>query len=190
MRNMFKHSPRSGIYIYVQRTLAALIAGLICLFGFTTDAAHTRASLLLSASAAKPGDTITAAVRLQMDKGWHTYWKNGGDSGGPTTIAWDLPPGVTAGEIQWPLPEKLTLDDFTTYNYDDEAILLVPLKLATALKPGPLESAQRYFWLGPKLASAFLSMRATTCTNGSTTSATSYRIAVPSTRAISFGVNL
>ena len=61
---------------------------------------------------------------------------------------------------------------------------------ALRLKPGPLESAQRYFWLGPKLASAFLSMRATTCTNGSTTSATSYWIAVPSTRAISFGVNL
>src|SRR3989442_12560600 len=102
MRNNFKLSPPSGIYIYVQRTLAAPIAGLTCLFGFTADAAHTRATLLLSAATATPGDTITAAVRLQMDKGWHTYWKNGGDSGGPTTIAWELPPGVTAGEIQWP----------------------------------------------------------------------------------------
>ena len=65
----------------------------------SADAAATRATLLLSAGTAKPGDTITAAVRLDMSPGWHTYWKNGGDSGAPTKIDWQLPAGVTAGEI-------------------------------------------------------------------------------------------
>lgn len=115
--------------------------------GITATAAHTRATLLLSAAAAKPGDTVLAAVRLQMDQDWHTYWKNGGDSGGPTTIAWQLPPGVTAGGIQWPIPEKLTQEGLTTYVYHNEATLFIPLKLAADLKPGPLELKAKVSWL-------------------------------------------
>ena len=41
-----------------------------------------------------------------MDPGWHTYWRNGGESGGPTKIEWELPTGVSAEEAQWPVPEK------------------------------------------------------------------------------------
>ena len=91
------------------------------------------------ASTARPGDTVLAAVRLQMDSGWHTYWRNGGDSGGPTKIEWQLPAGVTAGDLQWPVPEKLTVEGLTTYIYHDEAVLLVPLTLAKDLGSGPLE---------------------------------------------------
>lgn len=96
---------------------------------------------------AKPGSTMLAGVRLQMDPGWHTYWKNPGDSGGPTKIEWQLPPGVTAGEIQWPLPEKLTMEGLTTYIYHDEVMLLVSLKLAADLKPGSLEIKAKVSWL-------------------------------------------
>ena len=56
--------------------------------------------LIFAAETAPPGDTIFAGVELRMDPGWHTYWRNGGDSGGPPTIDWKLPKGVTAGEIQ------------------------------------------------------------------------------------------
>ena len=74
---------------------------------------------------------------MKMDAGWHTYWKNPGDSGIATTIKWDLPPGVTAGEIQWPLPEKLPPAEVTTYGYENEVMLLVPLTLATNLASRP-----------------------------------------------------
>ena len=131
----------------MQRTLALLFAALVGAFTPSAHAAHTRATLLLSASSAQPGDTVLAGVRLQMDPGWHTYWKNPGDSGGPTKIEWQLPPGVTAGDIQWPLPEKLTLEELTTYVFHDEVILLVPLKLAADLKPGPLELNANVSWL-------------------------------------------
>jgi len=146
-RNRFKRLLSSGIYICVQRTLTALIAGLILLSGFTSDAAHTRATLILSAGAAKPGETIIAGVHLQMDPGWHTYWKNPGGSGKATEIKWQLPPGVTAGEIQWPLPQKLLAEDLTTYVHHHEVVLLVPLKLATDLKPGPVELKAKVSWL-------------------------------------------
>ena len=42
-----------------------------------------------------------------MQKGWHTYWQNPGDSGLPTTLEWKLPAGVEAGPIEWPAPRVL-----------------------------------------------------------------------------------
>jgi thiol:disulfide interchange protein len=144
---LFKHPPASGIYTPVKRTLAACLLMFAVLFTSTVNAAHTRAMLLLSVSAAKPGDTVLAAVRLQMDSGWHTYWHNGGDSGGPTRIEWQLPAGITAGEIQWPVPEKFTLEGLVTYVYHGEVVLIVPLKLANDVKPGPLELKANISWL-------------------------------------------
>ncbi len=73
----------------------------------SAQAAHTQAQLVLEADAARPGETVLAGVHLRMDKGWHTYWRNSGGSGMPTTIDWKLPKGVTAGAIQWPTPQKL-----------------------------------------------------------------------------------
>ncbi len=82
-----------------------------------------------------------------MEEGWHTYWRNPGASGMATEIKWELPPGVTAGEIQWPPPEKYGEDDLTTYVYHDEVVLLVPLTLSTNLKPGTLELKAKVDWL-------------------------------------------
>jgi thiol:disulfide interchange protein DsbD len=113
----------------------------------TAGAAHTHVELLLSTNPARPGDIIWAGVDLKMDAGWHTYWKNPGDSGIATTIKWDLPPGVTAGEIQWPLTEKLPPAEVTTYGYEHEVMLLVPLTLATNLPPGPLVLKADVAWL-------------------------------------------
>ena len=113
----------------------------------TARAAHTHVQLLLSADTAKPGDTVWAGVDMKMEAGWHTYWKNPGDSGIATTIKWDLPPGVSAGEIQWPLPEKIPPIEVTTYGYENEVMLLVPLTLATNLPPGPLVLKADVAWL-------------------------------------------
>jgi len=104
-------------------------------------------SLLLSEAVAHPGDTVLAGVRLQMDPQWHTYWRNSGASGIPTAIQWDLPPGITAGEIQWPVPEKLPPDDLTTYIYETDVLLLVPLKLAPGMTPGAYELKATVSWL-------------------------------------------
>jgi thiol:disulfide interchange protein DsbD len=118
-----------------------------CLAALTARAAHTHVQLLLSANPARPGDTIWAGVDMKMDAGWHTYWKNSGAAGLPTRIEWQLPPGVTAGEIQWPLPEKLPPAEVTTYGYENEVMLLVPLTLATNLNPGPLDLKANVSWL-------------------------------------------
>jgi thiol:disulfide interchange protein/DsbC/DsbD-like thiol-disulfide interchange protein len=147
MRNSFNLLAGSGIYIRVRTPLTVFIAAFCCLTAAVASAAHTRATLVLSAATAKPGDTVLAALRLQMDPGWHTYWKNPGAAGAATKIEWQLPPGVTAGEIQWPLPEKTPDGELSTYVYQHETALLVPLKLASDLEPGPLELKAKMSWL-------------------------------------------
>ena len=64
-----------------------------------------------------------------------------------TKIEWQLPAGVTAGAIQWPVPEKLPDEDLTTYIYTNEVVLLVPLKLAADVRPGPLDLKAEVSWL-------------------------------------------
>jgi thiol:disulfide interchange protein len=100
-------------------------------------ATATRISLLLEASLARPGDIVMAAVRLQMAPGWHSYWRNPGESGSATTLDWHLPEGITAGPIQWPVPKKDLTEDLTTYVYEGEVWLLVPLTVSSKLAAGP-----------------------------------------------------
>jgi thiol:disulfide interchange protein DsbD len=134
------------------RRIGTILAGWMCLSALAAHAAHTQARLILSADTARPGETVLAGVDLKMEPGWHTYWKNPGAAGMATKIEWQLPPGVTAGEIQWPLPEKLPPLEVTTYGYNDEVVLLVPLKLAADLKPGPLDLKAKVSWLECKEA--------------------------------------
>lgn len=121
----------------------------ICLglFPATVLAAHTQARLILSAETARPGETIFAGIHLKMDAGWHTYWTNSGASGIATSNTWDLPAGISAGGILWPVPEKLPPDDLVTYIYENEVVLLVPLTLSSDLKPGPRELKASVSWL-------------------------------------------
>ena len=137
--------------IHVRR-IGTIFAVGFCFTAIAAHAAHTQVRLVLSAETARPGDTVLAGVDLKMDPGWHTYWKNPGAAGMATKIEWQFPPGVTAGEIQWPLPEKLPPIEVTTYGYDNEVVLLVPLKLAADLKPGPLDLKAKVSWLECKEA--------------------------------------
>jgi thiol:disulfide interchange protein len=122
------------------------LALLVCPIA-ASAAGKTEASLILSAESARPGDGVVAGVLLKMPPGWHTYWKNSGDSGSATRIDWDLPAGITPGEIQWPVPEKHLLGDLTTYVYHDQVLLMVPLKLDDSITPGTIDIKAKVSWL-------------------------------------------
>ena len=115
-------------------------------------AANTEANLVLASETARPGDTVMAGIHLHMQPGWHTYWRYPGGSGMATTVTWHLPAGITAGEIQWPVPEKLLADEFTTYVYMDDVVLLVPLKIAANVAVGPKELNAQVSWLECKMS--------------------------------------
>src|SRR3984893_15122702 len=83
------------------------------------------AALVADTKAIVPGKSFTVGLLLQMDPGWHTYWKFSGDAGLPSEIKWNLPAGWKVGEIQWPIPLKTTHPgDIQTYGYQDEVLLM------------------------------------------------------------------
>ena len=89
----------------------------------------------MSASAA-PGSTAVVAIRQQIEPGWHTYWRNPGDSGGATTLNWSLPAGVKAGDIVWPVPERQRLAGLMNYGYSGVVYLPVPVEIPTTALAG------------------------------------------------------
>jgi len=107
----------------------------------------TTVKLLLSHDVAKPGSTVMAGLALTMDDGWHTYWINAGEAGFATSVEWKLPKGVTAGQVQWPMPGKFTAFGSIGYGYHDKTILLVPLAIAADIAPGQATISGKVSWL-------------------------------------------
>ncbi|GAM98487.1 cytochrome c-type biogenesis protein DsbD [alpha proteobacterium U9-1i] len=87
-------------------------------------------------AAIAPGETFTIVLRQNIREHWHTYWRNPGDSGEPTEITWSLPPGWSAGDIQWPAPEAIPFDVLVNYGYSGEVLFPVTLTAPANLRPG------------------------------------------------------
>src|SRR5689334_17285528 len=114
--------------------LAQITAAVLAVSGVahaqaTADTTQVKAELLLEQPAVAPGDTVTAGLDLKIIPHWHTYWRTPGDSGLPTTIKWTLPAGVSAGDIAWPLPQRIDVAGLMNFGYEDHVTLLTPLKV-------------------------------------------------------------
>jgi thiol:disulfide interchange protein DsbD len=136
-----------GHLLHMKQFRWLAVFGLIAVGFIRVEGAQAKTQLILSHAAAKPGEVVTAAVVLKMPPRWHTYWTFAGDSGAATKIEWELPPGITAGEILWPVPDKLIVAGLTTYIYEGEASLLVPLQIAKDVKSGSVELKAKVSWL-------------------------------------------
>ena len=97
---------------------------------------HLTAELVTSAQGIAPGQTIHVALRQQIQKGWHTYWRNAGDSGEATKLAWTLPPAWTVSDFTWPVPHRLPVGPLVNYGYEGEVILPVQLTAPANATPG------------------------------------------------------
>ncbi|MBG9388555.1 thioredoxin family protein [Caenimonas sp. DR4.4] len=102
---------------------------------------RVRAELMAHApDGVDPGKKVWVGLQLAHQPEWHTYWRNSGDSGLPTQLEWTLPPGVTAGEIAWPVPKKIPVGNLANYGYEGTVLLPVPLTITPAFKPSVLGS--------------------------------------------------
>lgn len=96
---------------------------------------------------ASPGAPLTLALRLKMRQGWHTYWRNPGDSGEATRIAWALPPGFAAGDILWPTPHAVPTGPLVNYGYEGEVLLPVEIAVPADAPEGLVRLEAKAFWL-------------------------------------------
>lgn len=137
----------------LRRPFAVVLGGLGLLIASSSVAApvytdNAEAELHARSSHAVPGESFRVALRLRPQPGWHTYWRNPGDSGLPTTIDWQLPEGVTAGAIQWPLPGTYRLADVVNYGYGEQTLHIVDMQLRQDWPAGePLRLRAEAEWL-------------------------------------------
>ncbi|MFC7499187.1 protein-disulfide reductase DsbD family protein [Enterovirga sp. GCM10030262] len=92
--------------------------------------------LVAETDAPAAGGTVTLALVMTPKAGWHGYWKNPGDAGVETRVAWDLPQGAAAGPLQYPVPERLIISGLMNYVYEGPYAQLVEMKVPEGLAPG------------------------------------------------------
>ncbi len=110
-------------------------------------AQHLTAELVSLGSAIAPGGTQQVGLVLTMDEHWHVYWTNAGDSGEPPHIKWTLPEGITAGEMQFPIPQRLPLGPLMDFGYEDEVAFPLTISAAAMMRPGPVHLDAQVNWL-------------------------------------------
>jgi thiol:disulfide interchange protein DsbD len=94
-----------------------------------------------------PGKPLWLGLKIEHQPHWHTYWKNPGDSGLPTTMEWQLPAGVTAGDIQWPTPKKLPIGPLMNFGYEGTLLLPVAVTVPAGFQGETLDVKLNAEWL-------------------------------------------
>jgi len=132
------------------RFLALLLALLIATPAFADSVVKTdnvRAELVSETAVVKPGEPFWVGLRQTIRPRWHTYWKNPGDSGLPTEIAWTLPAGVTAAPISWPTPTMIDVSGIINYGFSGDILLLVKITPPADLAGPSLNLTANANWL-------------------------------------------
>jgi thiol:disulfide interchange protein DsbD len=112
------------------------------------DENHVAVTLISEQTALVPGKTAWLGIVLKHQPHWHTYWVNPGDSGLPTKLRWQLPPGFKAGDIVWPAPQRFTAAEVYNFGYAEQVLLPVPVEIPVDAKPGtPARLAVEAKWL-------------------------------------------
>ncbi|GKS92472.1 thioredoxin family protein [Acidovorax sp. SUPP2539] len=105
----------------------------------TVTTPHVQAELLAHApEGVAPGKPLWLGLSITHQPEWHTYWMNSGDSGLPTQLEWQVPAGIEAGDIAWPVPRKIPIGNLANYGYEGTVLLPVPMAVSDAFAPGPL----------------------------------------------------
>ncbi len=137
--------------------LVALALGLFWASGAVAAAAlppvapatanHTRLTLLADSAAVQPRRAIRLGLLFDLDPHWHIYWINPGDSGEPPGVTWRLPTGFQAGDLEWPVPERLSNGPLTDYGYQNTVLLMSEVRVPAGISEPKVNFAADVHWL-------------------------------------------
>ena len=105
------------------------------------------AELIADRIGVQPGGQIELGVRLRHDPAWHTYWRNSGDSGLPTSVDAQGPAGSTFGPLRWPAPKRIWIGPLANYGYEGEVVLPFTASLPDGLGGSNARFEAKVAWL-------------------------------------------
>ena len=88
----------------------------------SVNTGHAEISLIKFKQSELTNNKNLIGIRMDMQKNWHTYWKNPGDSGGPIKVIWKTSENISIGDIKWPTPQLIPYEPLMTYGYKDFVI--------------------------------------------------------------------
>ncbi len=117
--------------LYLLRLLVPFLLGLSqSALGQNPDPEELITARLFSdASTVKRGDSIWLGVEIEIDEGWHVYWKTSGDTGLPTEIEWTISEEAEIGPALYPAPYFYEYQDSASYAYKGKILLISRLTL-------------------------------------------------------------
>ncbi len=129
---MVRQAVRAALFILM--TLAAALSPTA--WAQAPGAKHIRLNLVAESDHPRAGSTVRMAFEAAPEAGWHGYWKNPGDAGVETQVAWTLPAGASAGPLRYPVPGRLLIAGLMNYVYERPFALLADVMLPAGLQPG------------------------------------------------------
>jgi thiol:disulfide interchange protein DsbD len=131
--------------IFAVSLLAAALPALAS--SSAADAPHLHVQLVVPEDQLYPAGNNLIGLYFKLESGWHVYWKNAGDAGGPPHIHWTLPAGVTAGDMQFPAPQRLPLGPLMDFGYENEVLFPIRLTVAPTVKDSKAVIDAKVDWL-------------------------------------------
>ena len=83
-----------------------------------------------------PQGTHMAALRIQLQPGWKTYWRAPGDGGIPPQFDWSGSENINAVQFHWPRPKIAYVNGLRTIGYANEVI--IPIEFSPRTKGASL----------------------------------------------------
>lgn len=113
----------------------------------SAKAPHVDVELMSAQQPISGSGDVKVGANFKIEKDWHLYWRNPGDSGEPIKVVWDLPQGVTAGDIEWPSPKRIPVGPLVNFGYEKDVLIPVTLKIAEGTKLSSLPIRAEFKWL-------------------------------------------
>lgn len=85
------------------------------------------------------GDTWTAALQVELDQGWKTYWRNPGDSGVPPRFDFSASANVGRAEARYPVPHRFSDAYGDSIGYEGKVAFPIEIDPDDRSKPVRLE---------------------------------------------------
>ncbi|MES2769204.1 MAG: thioredoxin family protein [Bdellovibrionota bacterium] len=90
---------------------------------------HVIVSLIADHDQISSNQDFKVGLKFIIEKGWHIYWKNPGDSGTAPKIKWEQSK-VQISSFSWPTPHIFHIEPLANYGYEKEVIFPMEVKFS------------------------------------------------------------